>query len=90
MFRNYRSASKLPEGKFIEVYVQLSIAQEMFASDTLKLNEEKRKIFKQAEVTQQEMDHFVKIHNQKPEQWSRIWKKILEKLEQSRQELKSP
>ncbi len=74
----------------MEVYVKLSWTKEIFASDTLKLREEKEKIYRQAKVTQAEMDLFVNKHNRKPEEWSRIWKNILEKLEQSRSEISSP
>jgi amino acid permease len=86
----HRSSTKLPEERFVDVYVKLSIANVLFTSDSLKLKEEKKKIFELAKVTPEQMDSFVKIHNQKPEQWVRIWKRILEKLEQSRQEIKSP
>ena len=86
----HRSPATLPENKFVDVYVKLSIANEMFASDSLKLKEEKRMIFEQAQVTPEEMDRFVSRYNLKPERWVRIWKKILEKLEQNRQELKTP
>ena len=80
----------ISEDKFADVYVKLSIANEMLASDSLKLKEEKKKIFEQAQVTPEEMDRFVSRYNLKPEEWVDIWKRILEKLEQERQELKSP
>jgi hypothetical protein len=86
----HRSSNPLPEGKFVDVYVKLAIANEMLASDSLKLKEEKEKIFEQAQVTPEEMDRFVSRYNLKPEEWVDIWKRILEKLEQERQELKSP
>ena len=84
------SETTLPEDKFVDVYVKLSLAKELFASDSLKLKEEKKKIFQQAQVTPEEMDRFVSRYNLKPELWVSIWKKILEKLEQNRQELKTP
>ncbi len=87
---NLISSSRISEDKFVEVYVQLSIAQEMFAQDTLKLQEEKRKIFQEAKVTPDEMNKFVEKLNQRPEKWSRIWKRIVEALEQKRQDLKEP
>ena len=83
-----RSSSGLSEEKFVELYVQLSIAKEMFAADNVKLKEEKERIFEQAGVTQDEMDDFVKRKNQEPQEWSRVWKKIVEELEKRRQDFK--
>jgi len=90
VIRVRHSSTALPEDRFVDVYVKISIANEMFSSDSLKLKEEKKKIFEQAKVTPEEMDLFVSRYNLKPEKWVRIWKKILEKLEQNRQELKTP
>jgi len=79
-FRALKPSPKLSEDKFVEVYVQLSTANEMFPSDTLRLKEEKKRIFEQAGVTQKEIDHFVDRYNQKPEEWGRVWKKIVDRL----------
>jgi preprotein translocase subunit SecG len=87
---SHRSSSEISETKFVDVYVQLSLANEFYATDSLKLREEKEKIFRQAQVTPKEMDSFVKERKQKPEQWESIWKKILEKLESNPQAPKSP
>ncbi len=83
-----RSPSELSENKFMEIYVELSIAKETFASDTVRLKEEKERIFEQAGVTQDEVNEFVKRCNQKPDRWAGVWKKIVEKLEERRQDLK--
>ena len=83
-----RSSSGLSEEKFVELYVQISIAKEMFAADSVKLKEEKERIFEQAGVTQNEMDDFVKRKNQEPQEWSRVWKKIVEELKKRRQDFK--
>ncbi len=83
-----RSSSELSEEKFAEVYVQLSIAKEIFAVDTVKLEEEKERIFKEAEVTREEIDDFVNRLNQKPQEWSKVWKRIVEELEERQRELK--
>jgi hypothetical protein len=91
LFRALRPSSKeFSEDKFVEVYVQLSIAHEMFASDTLKLKEEKKRIFQQAGVTQEQIDNFVAGGHQKPQKWVKVWKKIVEKLEERMRELKEP
>ena len=79
-----RSPSGLSEDKFVDIYVQLSIASEMFATDTTKLEEEKERIFEETKVTQNEIDDFVKRCNNKPERWAQVWKKIVERLEERR------
>ena len=88
LFRVLKHSPELSEDKFVEVYVQLSVANEMLAPDTLKLNEEKKRIFKQSGVTQKEMDDFVNRYNQNPQGWGRVWGKIVQKLEQKLQDLK--
>ena len=87
---SHRSSSEISENKFVDVYVQLSLANELYASDSLQLREDKEKIYRQAQLTPKEMDNFVKERKQKPEQWTRIWKKIMEKLESSSKVPKSP
>lgn len=86
-FGGLRSPSELSDDKFAEVYVQLSIASEIFATDTVKLEEEKKRIFEEAGVTQDEMNVFVKRCNQEPDKWARVWKKIVERLEERRQDI---
>lgn len=83
-----RSSPELSEEKFADVYVQLSIAKEIFAADTIQLEAEKKRIFEEAGVTQDEIDAFVKRCNQEPDRWARVWKKIVGKLEEKRQDLK--
>jgi hypothetical protein len=88
LIRSSTSSTELSHEKFVEVYVELSIAKEIFAVDSAKLGEEKGRIFKEAGVTPQEMDDFAKKLNQKPGEWAEVWKKIVERLEQKREELK--
>jgi hypothetical protein len=83
-----RSSIGLSEEKFVEVYVQLSIAKEMFAADSVKLEEEKNRIYGETGVTRDEINAFVDRLNQEPQQWARVWKKIVEELERRRQDLK--
>jgi len=91
LFRALKPPSELSENKFVEVYVQLSIANEMFTSDTLKLNDERERIFQQAKVTPEEMNRFVNRYNQKPEEWGRVWEKIVKWLsEESTQQKRKP
>ena len=83
-----KQSSGISKDKFAEVYVELSIAKETFFADSAKLEEEKGRIFKEANVTPQEMDDFANKLNQNPGEWAQVWKKIVERLEQKREELK--
>lgn len=74
----------------MEVYVQLSLARDMFAADSAKLEEEKDRVFKEAGVNQEKIDKFVSELSQDPRKWVGVWKKIVEKLEQRRQEISPP
>jgi hypothetical protein len=85
-----RSAQELPQDKFVEVYVELSLVKQMFASDSLKLAEEQTRIFKETGISQTELDEFVNRLSEEPERWAEVWKKVVEKLEQRRQALSSP
>jgi hypothetical protein len=86
----HMSSPQGTEEKFVEVYVQFSLAAEKFKSDSLGLAEERQRILKQAGVTRDEMDDFVNRLNERPDEWARVWEKILQKLEEKRQELTSP
>ena len=83
-----KQSTGISKDKFAEVYVELSIAKETFFADSAKLEEEKGRIFKEANVTPQEMDDFAEKLNQNPGEWAQVWKKIVERLEQKREELK--
>lgn len=85
-----RPSSGLSEDKFVEVYVQLSLAKEMFAADSAKLEQEKDRVFKEAGVNREEIDKFFSRLSQDPQKWAGVWKKIVEKLEQRRQEISPP
>ncbi|MCJ7577178.1 MAG: DUF4296 domain-containing protein [candidate division Zixibacteria bacterium] len=82
IFYPLKTSSKLSEDKFVEVYVQLSIASEMYDTSSTKSEEERKKILKQYNVTQEEIDHFIKEYNQNPEKWAKVWEKIVRRLEE--------
>lgn len=88
LIRGWLSPPELSEDKFVDVYVELSVASEMFSADSVKLHEERTRIFKEAGVTQDEMDDFVNRLSQNPTQWAGVWEKVVEKLEERRQKLK--
>ena len=67
----------------MEVYVQLSMANETFPSDTLRLKEEKKRIFEHAGVTPEQIDNFVAGCRQKPQKWVRVWEKIVKRLSEA-------
>jgi len=68
----------------VEVYVQLSVASEMYDADPAKLEQEREKILEEFGVTQEEIDHFVKEYNQNPEKWAKVWEKIVRRLEEEK------
>ena len=88
LIRGWLSSPELSEDKFVEVYVELSVASEMFSADSVKLQEERTRIFREAGVTEDEVDGFVNRLSQEPAQWAGVWEKVVERLEERRQELK--
>jgi hypothetical protein len=81
IFNRLKTSSKLSEEKFVEVYVQLSIASEMYDTSSTKLEEERKKILEKYSVTQEEIDRFIKEYNRNPEKWAKVWEKIVRQLE---------
>ena len=90
LIRGLGFSSKLSADKFAEVYVELSIASDTLSSDSVKFEQERARILREAGTTQNEMDEFVRRLDKKPLEWADVWKKIVEKLEQRRQQVKSP
>jgi len=84
IFNHPKTSSRLSEEKFVEVYVQLSIASEMYDTSSTKLEEERKKILKQYNVTQEEIDHFIQEYNKNPEKWAKVWEKIVRRLEEEK------
>jgi hypothetical protein len=81
VFNRLKTPSKLSEEKFVEVYVQLSIASEMYDTSSTKLEEGRKKILEKYSVTQEEIDRFIKEYNRNPEKWAKVWEKIVRRLE---------
>ena len=84
----YKQASlPLSENEFINIYIQLSIANEKYQNDSSKLQQEKKQILKSFKVTQKDLEHFIKTYQRNPEKWAGVWEKVnskLEKLNQSK------
>jgi hypothetical protein len=70
--------------KFVEVYVQTSIVSEIYDTDPAKLEQERKKILEKYNVTQEEIDLFIKEYNKNPEKWARVWEKIVRRLEEEK------
>ena len=93
IFLLIRGQISSPDGardKFVEVYVEFSLAAEKFKSDSLGLERERQRILQKAGVTSEEMDAFVDRLNEEPQEWAEVWEKIVQKLQEKRQELRSP
>ena len=82
VFNRLKTSSKLSEDKFVEVYVQLSIASEMYDTSLTELGEERKKILEKFGVTQQEIEYFIKEYNKNPEKWAKVWEKIVRRFEE--------
>ncbi|MCK4385105.1 MAG: DUF4296 domain-containing protein [candidate division Zixibacteria bacterium] len=68
----------------MEVYVQLSVASEMYDTDPAKLEQERNKILRSYSVNQEEIDHFIKEYNRNPEKWAKVWERIVRRLEEEK------
>jgi len=90
VFNSLKTSSELSQEKFVEVYVQLSVASEMYDTDPAKLKEERKKILKKYSVTQEEIDHFIKEYNQNPEKWAKVWEKIVGRLGEEKEKTNPP
>ena len=84
IFDSLRTSSELSVEEFVEVYVQLSVASEMYDADPAKLEQEREKILEKYGITQEEIDHFVREYNQNPEKWAKVWEKIVRRLEEEK------
>jgi hypothetical protein len=89
IFDGLKTSSELSPEKFVEVYVQLSVASEMYDTDPAKLEQERKKIFEKFGVTQQEIEHFIKEYNKNPEKWAKVWEKIVRRLEEEKEKEKA-
>lgn len=68
------------EDKFVEVYVQLSIAQTKYQGDPAKLETERERIFSKYKFSQKELNRLIKFYQKHPEKWVELWEKITQRL----------
>ncbi|HVP37482.1 MAG TPA: DUF4296 domain-containing protein [Terriglobales bacterium] len=68
------------EDKFVEVYVQLSIAQTKFQDDPAKVDSEKKRIFSEYKFSQKDLKRLIKYYQKHPEKLVQLWEKINERL----------
>ena len=80
IFGSSFAGEKLTREKFVDLYVQLSIAAEKYLADSVKLVQAQDSIFKAFGVTRKEFDRFRAKIDKEPEKWSDIWKEIVQKL----------
>ena len=78
------------EEKFIEVYVQLSLAQLKLKDEPEKFEAEKEKIFSEYKFSQKELDEFLQTYRSNPEKWVKLWEKINQRLSELIERNKSP
>jgi hypothetical protein len=68
------------EEKFVEVYVQLSIAQAKFQDDPVKLEAERKSVFSKYKFSQKDLNRLIKFYQKHPEKWVQLWEKITQRL----------
>jgi membrane protein insertase Oxa1/YidC/SpoIIIJ len=68
------------EDKFVEVYVQLSIAQTKYQDDQTKLDQERKRIFSKYKFSQKDLNRLIKFYQKHPEKWVQLWEKINQRL----------
>ncbi|HEX9912592.1 MAG TPA: hypothetical protein VGB01_05010 [candidate division Zixibacteria bacterium] len=82
--------SVMSEDKFVEVYIQLSIAQEKFRNNPEKLVAERKKIFSENKFSRKEMDRFLKSYKKNPEKWVKLWERINQRLSELIESKRNP
>jgi hypothetical protein len=71
-----------PEGKFVDLYVELKMATVAFANDMDKVNEIRRVILAQHHMTPAEFhDHYVRLMAH-PEAWRKFQEQVIGKVEE--------
>lgn len=68
------------EGKFVEVYIQLSMAQMKFQDNPERLAAERKKIFSEYKYSQKDLNRLIKFYRKHPEKWVELWEKITQRL----------
>lgn len=81
-----RSSAPIPEEKFVQLYIELSLAHEKYKYNPPKLEEERKRILQQSKVTMDDVDKFIKAYKRKPEKWVKLWEKINQELERLQRE----
>lgn len=78
------------EEKFIQVYIQFSLAQLKFEHEPEKFEEEKQKIFSEYKFSQKELERLVQHYKKNPEKWVLLWEKINQRLSELIERNKRP
>lgn len=85
-----KTSSKLTPERFVQVYVELSIAYEACGSDAAKWHTEKAMILKEHKLSTEEVRKFIMEYNQNPSEWALLWEMIVNRLHQEQQQLANP
>lgn len=72
---------KTPDAdRFVEVYVQLSVAQVKLQDKPEELAAERKRIFSKYKYSQKKLDRLIKYYEKHPDKWVDLWEKINERL----------
>jgi DNA repair ATPase RecN len=80
------SSRPIPEDKFVELYIKLSLIHEKYKYNPPELEKEKQKILDENNITMQDVEKFIKKYKKKPEKWVKLWEKINQELERLKKE----
>ncbi len=80
------SSQPIPEEKFVQLYIKLSLTHEKHKYNPPKLEREKQRILAEYEITMEDVDEFIREYKKKPEKWVGLWEKINQELEKLKEE----
>ena len=81
-----RSSPPIPEEKFVQLYIELSLAHEKYKYNPPELDKEKKRILEESKVTMEDVDEFIAAYKKKPEKWVKLWERINQELERLQRE----
>ncbi len=76
----------IPEEKFVDLYIKLSLIHEKYKYNPSELEKEKQRILEENKITMEDIDKFIKEYKKKPEKWVKLWEKINQELERLKRE----
>ena len=76
----------IPEEKFVDLYIKLSLIHEKYKYNPTELEKEKKRILEEYKITMEDVDEFIKEYKKKPEKWVKLWEKINRELDRLKRE----